>query len=257
LDGTSPISIHGLAGFPNVRPGDSIAALILASLRGNTLELRDGDVIVVAQKIISKAERRLVRLASITPSAEALALAARCAKDPRLVELILRESSSVLRVAPSLLIVVHRRGWVMAHAGIDQSNIEDNEGDEFALLLPEDPDASAEALRVELASHSAADIGVIINDSFGRPWRLGVTGVALGVAGWPALVDRRGSADLYGRPLNRTQVAHADELAAAASLMQGQAAEGRPVTIIRGAPRLGTNGSARDLLRPAELDLFR
>ncbi len=217
--------------------GDSLAALIVNAAVASGMTLQDDDVVVVAQKIVSKAEGRMVELRTIVPGPEAVELGRRCEKDPRLVELILRESASVLRAAPGVLIVEHRRGWVMANAGIDQSNIDGRE-EPAALLLPEDPDASAD-------------------DSFGRAWRLGVAGVALGVSGWPALLDRRGTADLFGRPLAHTMVGHADELAAAASLVQGQAAEGRPVVIVRGARREGPAGTGRDLLRPKEQDLFR
>jgi coenzyme F420-0:L-glutamate ligase/coenzyme F420-1:gamma-L-glutamate ligase len=255
-DPGSRLVLFGLSGFPMVVRGDSLAALIVNAAVASGMTLQDDDVVVVAQKIVSKAEGRMVELRTIVPGPEAVELGRRCEKDPRLVELILRESASVLRAAPGVLIVEHRRGWVMANAGIDQSNIDGRE-EPAALLLPEDPDASADALRRSLAVQTGARVGVVINDSFGRAWRLGVAGVALGVSGWPALLDRRGTADLFGRPLAHTMVGHADELAAAASLVQGQAAEGRPVVIVRGARREGPAGTGRDLLRPKEQDLFR
>jgi coenzyme F420-0:L-glutamate ligase/coenzyme F420-1:gamma-L-glutamate ligase len=256
LQPASQLVLLGLSGLPMVARGDSVAALIADAAAAGGVSLQDDDVVVVAQKIVSKAEGRVVALRTIVPRPEAVELARRCDKDPRLVELILRESVAVLRVVPGVLIVEHRRGWVMANAGIDQSNV-DGRGEPSALLLPEDPDASADALRESLAALTGARVGVVINDSFGRAWRLGVVGVALGVAGWPALIDRRGTADLYGRPLAHTFIGHADELAAAASLVQGQAAEGRPVVIIRGARRDAPTGSGWDLLRPKQEDLFR
>lgn len=251
----SQLTLHGLGGFPLVESGDALVPTIITALKRNRLRLQDNDVLVVAQKIISKAEGRLVELATVVPGAKALELSTRCGKDARLVELILRESSEILRAIPGLIVAVHRRGWVMANAGIDQSNVV-GRGD-VALLLPEDPDASAERLRVELEQGTGAHLGIVINDSFGRPWRDGVVGVALGVAGWPAKIDRRGQPDLFGRRLERTVIAHADELAAAASLVQGQADEGRPVVLIRGARRDAGAGSGRDLLRDPSAELFR
>lgn len=252
---SSQLALHGLGGLPLVQPGAALADLILAAAQRDGLSLRDDDVLVVAQKIVSKAEGRQVDLATVVPSAKALELATRSGKDARVVELILRESQEILRVVPGLIVAVHRHGWVMANAGIDQSNVPG--GGATALLLPENPDASAAALCRDLHRLGGARVGVIISDSFGRPWRDGVTGIALGVAGWPALIDRRGQPDLFGRPLERTVVAHADELAAAASLLQGQAAEGRPVVLIRGARRDGADGTGRDLLRDPARELFR
>lgn len=255
-DPPSQLQLLGLSGFPHVARGDSIPALIRQAAGAGGVALQDGDVVVVAQKIVSKAEGRQVELRTIVPRPEAVELGRRSDKDPRLVELILRESVAVLRVVPGVLIVEHRRGWVMANAGIDQSNV-DGRGEAAALLLPEDPDASAEALRQGLAAETGARVGVVINDSFGRAWRLGVVGVALGVAGLPALIDRRGTPDLFGRRLEHTYIGHADELAAAASLVQGQAAEGRPVVVVRGVRENAAPGTGRDLLRPKEQDLFR
>lgn len=251
------VSMYGLREFPLVRVSDGLAGLIAGAIQRNGLTLEPYDIVVVAQKIVSKAEGRLVKLTGIEPSREALNVARRSGKDPRLVQLILQESESLLRVAPGLVIAVHRRGWVLANAGIDQSNLEDNADDDWALLLPEDPDASAQRLRFELWEACGVEVGVIVNDTFGRPWREDVTGTAIGVAGWPALIDRRGAPDLFDRRLSQTVVAHADELAAAASSVQGQANEGRPVVLIRGVRPQSPNGSGRDLVRLPEQDLFR
>jgi coenzyme F420-0:L-glutamate ligase/coenzyme F420-1:gamma-L-glutamate ligase len=250
------IEFIAIPGFPLVGPGDDLAALTLAGIAKAGLELRSGDAVVFAQKIVSKAEGRLVDLATVTPSNEATALAAETRKDARLVELILRESRRVVRARPRVLIVEHRLGLVMANAGIDQSNVP-AEGREIALLLPEDPDASAQRLSAALSAASGTGIAVVINDSFGRAWRLGTMGVAIGAAGLPALLDRRGEPDLFGRPLQVTVVGHADEIAAGASLLMGQAGEGRPVVLVRGLSPAGPTGAARDLMRPAAEDLFR
>lgn len=255
-DPATALTLYGLTGFPLVAAGDALGPLIVRAAAASGVTLQDDDVVVVAQKIVSKAEGRVVDLRSVEPSPEARSLAGRCDKDPRLMELVLRESSSVLRAVPGVLIVEHRRGWVMANAGIDQSNIDGRE-QPVALLLPEDPDASADAIRQTLSAETGARVGVVINDSFGRAWRQGVVGVALGVSGWPALLDRRGTPDLFGRPLAHTLVGHADELAAAASLVQGQAAEGQPVVVVRGARQEGPMGTGQDLLRLKEQDLFR
>ena len=214
-------------------------------------------MLVYAQKIISKAEGRRVNLATVQPSARALALATETGKDPRLVELILQESVRVVRVAKDVLIVEHRRGYIMANAGIDQSNVADPVSGSFALLLPEDPDASAEGLRDGLQRRHRRELGVIISDSFGRPWRVGTVGVAIGCAGIVAIQDLRGSADLFGRALTVTVVGHADQIAAAASLLMGQGGEGRPIVLVRGLTRAGLVKPASALLRPAGEDLFR
>lgn len=216
--------------------------------------MRDGDVVVLAQKIVSKAEGREVSLASVTPSARAEELAGITLKDPRLVELVLRESTEVVRAVPNILIVRHRLGFVMAQGGIDASNVD---GTDTVLLLPIDPDASAARLRQALMALTGADVGVVINDSWGRAWRIGTVGTAIGVAGLPGLIDMRGKPDLNGRILRVTEIGHADEIAAAASLLMGQADEGRPVVILRGLGRLAAEGTARDLVRPVRQDLFR
>jgi coenzyme F420-0:L-glutamate ligase/coenzyme F420-1:gamma-L-glutamate ligase len=245
-------------GIGAIGPGVDLALLVADALQREGTGLRDGDVVVLAQKIVSKSENRYVVLHSVAPSARALELAAACSKDPRLVELILRESRQVLRVAPGVIVVEDRRGLVLANAGIDQSNVEaDESGREQALLLPQDPDESARRLRERLEALSGARIGVIVNDSLGRAWRLGTVGAAIGVSGLPGLLDRRGEADRQGRALQSTEVGFADELAAAASALMGQAAEGRPVVLIRGAGIARRDGSARELQRPLEKDLFR
>ena len=238
-----------------VREGDDIAALIVAALSG--MELRSGDVVVVAQKIVSKAEGRTVDLATVEPSAEAVDLAHEVGKDPRLVEVVLRESTRVVRSRPNLIIVEHRLGFVMANAGIDQSNVAPADGVHRVLLLPRNPDASAAAIRAKLEQHFGATIGVIISDSFGRAWRRGTCGIAIGAAGLPSLIDLRGQPDLFGRTLEVSIIGFADEIASAASLLQGQAAEAQPVVLVRGLDWSAPVVPAADLVRPPEEDLFR
>jgi coenzyme F420-0:L-glutamate ligase/coenzyme F420-1:gamma-L-glutamate ligase len=242
------LDLQALPGLPMVRAGDDLAALIEAGLARAGLPLGGGDVLVVAQKVVSKAEGRSVALASVTPSAEARALAERVQKDARFVELVLSESRRVVRARPGLLIVQHRLGFVMANAGIDQSNL----GEEgHALLLPRDPDGSAAALSARLGCP------VVITDSFGRAWRRGTVGVAIGAAGLPALWDLRGRPDLFGRRLQVSISGFADEIAAAASLLQGQGAEGQPVVLVRGLEWDAAPNPAAELLRPDAEDLFR
>lgn len=250
------LSFMRVPGVPLVRPGDDLAALIGAALRAAGLVPQPGDLIAVAQKIVSKAEGRSVRLAEVTPSPEAEDIATRANKDPRVVELILRESRAVLRVSPGVIIVEHRSGIVLANAGIDRSNIEDS--DERALLLPADADASAARLRTELQREFGVTLGLIITDSIGRAWRLGTVGIAIGCAGIKALNDLRGQSDMFGRTLQVSEVAVADSIAAAAVLAMGEAAEGTPLVLVRGA-RAGsdTTQTARNALRPANTDLFR
>ena len=249
---TGAVELLAIPGIPMVKPGDDLAVLIAEGLARGGMRLRANDVLVLAQKIVSKAEGRAVDLKTVTPSERAIELAAEVQKDPRLVELILSESVRVVRNRPNVLIVEHRLGFVMANAGIDQSNVAPQDGVERALLLPKDPDASAEALRVRLGATA-----VMIIDSFGRPWRRGTTGVAIGAAGLPAMLDLRGDPDLFGRVLQVTISAFADEIAAAASLVMGQADEAQPVVIVRGLTWKKPATNAAELVRPATEDLFR
>lgn len=230
-----------------VQAGDDLAGLLLAAMARAGLTPQSGDVLAVAQKIVSKAEGRSVALASVQPSAAARKLAEQTGKDARLVELILSESQYVVRARPNLIIVRHRLGFVMANAGIDQSNIGQ---EDYALLLPRDPDASAAVLAARLG------LPVVITDSFGRAWRRGTVGVAIGAAGLPALQDLRGQADLFGRTLMVSITGFADEIAAAAGLVMGQGAEGQPAVLLRGLSWSGAANPATELLRPAQEDLF-
>ncbi|MGI9520446.1 MAG: coenzyme F420-0:L-glutamate ligase [Hyphomicrobiaceae bacterium] len=256
----SRLDMTALRGVAMVAPGDDMAALIVAALNTNRIQLVDGDVVVIAQKVVSKAEGRLVDLRTVDVNEEALQLAQETEKDPRLVTLILSEARRVVRVRPGLIVVEHRLGFVMANAGIDQSNVGAGiEGDESdnVLLLPLDPDRSAAIIRRELALRLGAECGVVICDSFGRPWRQGTVGVAIGLAGFPALLDLRGWPDLDGRPLAVSITSPADEVAAAASLLMGQGSEGQPIVHVRGLNIKAEDARAVDLVRPAEQDLFR
>ena len=250
------MTIVTLDGLPMVEPGDSLPRLIIDALARQTLTLEAGDILVIAQKIVSKAEGRVVPLASIRPSPAARELARETDKDPRLVELILRESETVLRKKPGVLIVRHRLGIVGAQAGIDQSNIEHGD-DENALLLPADPDASARRIRDELAERTGIRPGVIISDSMNRPWRLGTIGGAIGSAGITVLDDRRGGHDIYGRELKVTLINRADSIATAATLVMGETTERTPVALVRGFAAEDSAQCARDILRPLQEDLFR
>jgi coenzyme F420-0:L-glutamate ligase / coenzyme F420-1:gamma-L-glutamate ligase len=251
------LDLFALPGLPMVQPGDDLAALIITALDRASRRPADRDVLVVAQKIVSKAEGRMVDLATVTPSARAIALAAEVGKDPRIVEVILSESTRVVRSRPNLIIVQHRLGFVMANAGVDQSNVAPADGVHRALLLPENPDASAERLRARLSAHYGARIAVIISDSFGRAWRRGTAGIAIGAAGLPSLIDLRGQPDLFGRTLEVSIIGFADEIAAAASLLQGQAAEARPVVLVRGLDWTAPDAPAAELVRPPAEDLFQ
>jgi coenzyme F420-0:L-glutamate ligase/coenzyme F420-1:gamma-L-glutamate ligase len=252
------VTLTPLPGIPLIRPGDDLVPLILSSLSLAGITLHDQDVIVLGQKIVSKAEGRLRNLAEVTPGEAARQLAADTEKDPRLVELILAESRRVIRTRPGLIIVEHRLGFVCANAGIDHSNVTgDGEAEDWVLLLPEDPDASARRMRERLAKATKARPAVLIIDSHGRAWRMGTVGVVIGAAGFPCLVDLRGTEDLFGYRLRVTEVGLGDELAGAASMLMGQAAEGRPVVHVRGLSYPDRDGSLAELLRPAEEDLFR
>ncbi|MEW5941735.1 MAG: coenzyme F420-0:L-glutamate ligase, partial [Chloroflexota bacterium] len=256
--------------IPLIRRDDNLADIIVAGLRATDIELADNDILVLTSKIVSKAEGRTVDLAKVTPSERALDLARQTDKDPRVVELMLQESAEVLRVRVGTIIVEHRLGFVCANAGIDHSNVNPtpnpspNEyiwrgesGEGYVLLLPCDPDASARAIREKIESKTGKKIGVMIVDSHGRAWRVGTVGMCIGLSGLPAVVDERGWKDLFGYELRITVVGVADELAAAASLVMGQAAEGTPVVHVRGFPYPLREGSLKELLRPKEQDLFR
>ncbi len=260
--GLTQLTLTALPGIPLIKPGDDLATLVLKALDRAEIVLQVGDVLVLAQKIVSKAEGRQVQLSSVTPSAKAVELAQAARKDPRQVQVVLSESKEVIRHRPGVIVVEHRLGYVCANAGVDHSNVEPPPGagpdDGWLLILPEDPDRSAAELRRRFQEASGVhDLGVIINDSHGRAWRSGTVGVALGAAGLPGLLDLRGAPDLFDHPLEVTTVGLADELAAAASLLMGQAGEGRPVIHVRGVPYPLREGNARELIRPREMDLFR
>lgn len=242
---------------PLVAPGDDVAALIAEAVSRAGESLRDSDVVVIAQKVVSKSEDRFVALDGVTPSERAFGLARETGKDARLVELILAESERVLRYRRGVLIVAHRLGFVLANAGIDRSNVGPADGGERVLLLPVDPNASCERIRRRLRGADGIDVAVVMNDSLGRAWRTGTTGVALGSSGLPALMDVRGREDLFGRPLEATQIGLADEIASAASLLQGQADEGTPFVVVRGMAFSGPPADAGALIRDPGEDLFR
>jgi coenzyme F420-0:L-glutamate ligase/coenzyme F420-1:gamma-L-glutamate ligase len=249
------LSFTPVPGIPEVRAGDDLAALVLAALARAGMPLAAGDVVAVTQKIVSKAEGRLRRLADVTPSPRAVALAAETRKDPRVVELILQESREVVRTRPDLVIAEHRLGIVLANAGIDRSNIED--GEEAVLLLPLDPDGTAAKLRGAFERAAGVALGVVITDSVGRAWRRGTVGLAIGTAGVAPFEDLRGRRDSAGRALQVSEIAPADSLAAAAVLVMGEAAEATPVVLVRGAGGGGSDVPASTVLRPKAEDLFR
>jgi coenzyme F420-0:L-glutamate ligase/coenzyme F420-1:gamma-L-glutamate ligase len=254
---TATLQLIPLLGFPLVEPGEDLAEIIFQSLKDNELTLQDEDVLVVAQKVVSKAEDCYVRLADVVPSDEAIALALKADKDPRQMELVLRESREVVRVRPGVVIVEHRNGYVHANAGIDKSNISMEEGDPRVLLLPDDPDLSAWQLRESLSQSAQVTVKVIINDSAGRAWRNGTVGIAIGTAGFEPLYNQVGEQDLYGNILEVTESAVADELAAAASLVMGQAAQACPVVIARGVKLKSAEVGSSSLLREKSRDMFR
>jgi coenzyme F420-0:L-glutamate ligase / coenzyme F420-1:gamma-L-glutamate ligase len=250
----NPIEIIPLTGLPLIQPGDPLAQLLSAAITRSG-GLRDRDVLVVAQKIVSKAEGRYVDLDRITPSPRAIEVARQCEKDPRVIEVILSESSEVVRLRPGLIITRHRLGFVSANAGVDRSNVAP-EGIDRVLLLPIDPDRSAAQIRSALRDHIGIDLAVIIADSHGRPHRMGTVGVAIGLAGLPGFEDWRGRKDLFGYTLQHTEVGVADQIAAAGTLLLGQAAEAIPAVIVRGATFEARDGSAQEINRPRDLDLF-
>lgn len=252
------LHLMSIPNIPHVQPGDNLAELLLAALASAGLKLQDNDILAIAQKIVSKAEGRQVNLAEVTPGPQAQAVAAQTGKDPRLVELVLQESDGqISRLRLGVLIVRHRLGFTSANAGIDRSNVAQTGHEETVLLLPQEPDASAERIRQAMQAQLGVNIGVVITDSHGRPFRLGTVGVAIGVAGIPALWDRRGEPDLYGYALQHTDVGVADEIAAAAGLLMGQAAESTPAVVVRGLRLPAQPGKAADLIRPKEMDLYR
>lgn len=286
----SQIIITAVPGIPLIEPGDNLAAIILSRMEATGLGVQDGDILVVAQKVVSKAEGRLVRLGTVTPSSRAREVAAQTGKDPRLVEIILADTRAISRMRKGLLIVEHNLGFIAANAGVDRSNVAPNpstgplrhahddastgpspasggtsggasgQGEErvWVAQLPVDPDASARGIRSQLMAATGKEVAVIINDTHGRPWRVGAVGVAIGVAGIAPVEDLRGQPDLFGHVLENTQVGLADQVAAAASLVMGQADEGRPVALIRGLDyQVRNDVSARELLRPREQDLYR
>ncbi len=254
------LTLLALTGVPRVRQGDDVAALVNTALRATDLTLRDGDVLVVTSKVFSRAGGRFVDVARVQPSARAIEVGQEIGKDPRVVELILSESTAISRKAKNVIIVRHKLGFVSANAGIDLSNAEpadDRVGEgPWALLMPLDPDADAERLRAELARVHGAQIAVVVSDSHGRPFRFGTVGAAIGVAGMPALYNQVGLPDLDGRVLESTITALADQVAAAADLVAGQADEGRPFVLVRGLTFEPRDSSARELLRPIDQDLY-
>ena len=251
--------LTALPNIPLIQRGDDLAAIVLRGLRDAHVELQGGDVLVLAQKIVSKAEGRMVRLRDVTPSPRAIELARQSNKDARFCEVVLWDTREILRARDGLIIVETKHGWVCANAGVDKSNVAPPSGDEheWVLRLPEDADQSAHRLREHLNALASRDIGVIVNDSHGRAWRNGAVGVAIGVAGIPAVEDLRGQPDLFGYQLQVTMVGIADQIASAASLLQGQADEGRPIIHARGVPVNQHEGSAKEIVRAKEHDLFR
>lgn len=267
------LTLTPIKSIPIIRQSHNLVDILVDAMHATDIRLQDGDILVLAQKIVSKAEGRTVNLATIIPSEKAMELAIQTEKDPRVIELILQESNEILRTRPGAIIVEHRMGFVCANAGIDHSNVNPalpqggkgpgevpNKGmmaEDWVLLLPENPDHSAKKIRQKIEEATGMNIGILIIDSHGRAWREGTVGIAIGISGLPGLVDLRGKPDLFGFKLKITQVGAADELAAAASLMMGQAAEGTPAVHVRGFPYPLREGKLGELLRPKEQDLFR
>ncbi|MFO7632168.1 MAG: coenzyme F420-0:L-glutamate ligase [Caldilinea sp.] len=250
--------LFAVSGLPSIQPGDDVAALIIDRLTAAGETLHPGDIVVIAQKIVSKAEGRLVRLVDVQPSAQATELSATVGKDPHVIQVILDDSNELLRVRRGLLVVEQRSGWVCANAGVDRSNVQPDAESDYLALLPVDADASAEAIRTRLAELTGVAPAVIVNDSHGRAWRIGTVGVAIGCAGLPPIWNQRGLHDLFGYELISSEECIADELAAAASLIMGQGDEGRPVVVIRGyLPPPLPAAPAQTIQRPAAIDTFR
>lgn len=250
------ITYTALPDIPLIQPGDDLVQIITDGVKRAGIEVAAGDIFVLAQKVVSKSENRYVYLDNVVPSARALELAKIVGKDPRHIEIVLSESTEVVRTRKNVMIVAHRLGFVMANAGIDESNIEQGNGHRV-LLLPENPDASCDNLKAGIERQFGVSVGVVMNDSFGRPWRNGVVGVAVGSAGIPSLQSMIGEPDLFSRPMQVTEIAIADELAAAASLVMGQAAEGQPIVHVRGFSNPAPVNTASALVRPKEQDMFR
>ena len=246
------LELIGLEGLGEIRAGDSLGALICDACGRQRINLCDDDVLVIAQKIVSKAEGRIISLDDVQPSGRAIELASRLGKDPALVEVILRESRGIVRMGGRAIIVETLHGFICANAGVDQSNVGRNK----VALLPKDPDESARRIREEIQQRTGKRPAVIISDSFGRPWRVGTVDVAVGVAGMKSIKDERGMSDRYGYQLKAAVVAVADEIAAAAELVMGKT-DGVPVVIVRGCGIEKEEGSVRELLRPETEDLFR
>jgi len=251
------IALIPVEGMPLIKAGDDVCALIADAMKVAGCELQNGDVLVVTQKIVSKAAGLVIDLADVKPSARAFEIAEIHGGDPRHIEVVLRQSRDIVVVRPNLLIAEHLCGAIMANAGVDRSNVDTAGGRDLVIILPPDPDAAARTLRDTLQARHAVGIAVILSDSWGRPWRLGTTGAALGVAGLAPLRDLRGTPDLFGAPLRHSLQAVGDELAAAANLVMGQAAESVPVVLIRGFAHESEDGAARNLLRPRDQDVFR
>ena len=249
------LEIIALEGIPLVTVGDDLVAIILKGLADADIRLQHHDSLVISSKIVSKSEGRRFDLKQVVPTERAIVLAGETHKDPRIVELVLQESVSVSRSAPHVLVTQHRLGFVSANAGIDQSNV--GEDQDFVLLLPLDPDQSAQKIRESILAQTGVEIGIVISDSHGRPFRVGNIGVAIGVAGMPALLDLRGQHDLFGRELRISMQAYGDLIASAAHLVCGEGDEGRPVVLVRGLSFSAEDGKASDLNRSPEQDLYR
>jgi coenzyme F420-0:L-glutamate ligase/coenzyme F420-1:gamma-L-glutamate ligase len=253
------LTITPLPHIPLIQPGDDLVEILLNSVTAAHVTIDDSDILVLAQKIVSKAENRMVNLAKIKPSEKAREVATQAEKDPRLVELIIRESKELVRVRPGTIIAEHKLGFICANAGIDHSNVQGTGGnpDDWVLLLPENPDRSALEIRRKIKLATGHRVGVMIIDSHGRPWREGAVGTTIGLSGIPGIVDRRGWKDLFGYQLRVTTIAAADELAGAASLVMGEAAERIPAVHVRGFPYPLAEGSIREIMRPKDKDMFR
>ncbi len=254
---TPQLTLTALPNIPLIQRGDDLTVIILRGLSDANIELEDDDVLVLAQKIVSKSEGRMVRLRDVTPTPRAHELARESGKDARFCEVVLWDAHEILRVRDGLIIVETNHGWVCANAGIDRSNVAPHDDEEWVLRLPEDADRSARALRDRLRAATLCEIGVIVNDTHGRAWRNGAIGIAIGVAGLPAVEDLRGRTDLFGYHLQVTTVGLADQIASAASLLQGQADEGRPIVHVRGIAATRRDGSSREIVREKGQDLFR